>query len=67
MKSPFYGKNGHIAVGIRDAERAYTFLKASGAQFCEETMNRNEHSGVKAVYLNVYFGGFALDLLKHEK
>ncbi|XOQ42895.1 MAG: Bifunctional 4-hydroxy-2-oxoglutarate aldolase/2-dehydro-3-deoxy-phosphogluconate aldolase [Clostridium sp.] len=67
MKSPFYGKNGHIAVGTRDAERAYTFLKASGVQFCEETMNRDENSRVKAIYLNADFGGFALHLLQHER
>lgn len=67
MKAPFYNKGGHVAIGTRDAERAYSFLKTSGIRFHEETLARDENGRVKAVYLEPDFGGFALHLLQHEK
>lgn len=67
MKAPFYNRSGHVAIGTRDAQRAYTFLKDSGIRFHEETLTRDENGRIKAVYLDADFGGFALHLLQHEK
>lgn len=67
MKAPFYNKGGHVAVGTRDAERAYAFLKDAGVKFHEETLARDENGRLRAGYLDADFGGFALHLLQHEK
>jgi 2-dehydro-3-deoxyphosphogluconate aldolase / (4S)-4-hydroxy-2-oxoglutarate aldolase len=67
LKTPFFNKAGHVAIGTRDAERAYLFLKAQGIQFHEETVTRDENGRVKAAYLSADFGGFALHLLQHER
>ena len=64
MKTPFHGKNGHIAIGTADAERAYHYLKNKGISFEEDTLARDGNGRIRFVYLSGEFGGFALHLLQ---
>ena len=58
MKKPFYGKNGHIAIGTNTLPRAIAYFKNKGIAFREETMT------AKAVYFADEIAGFAVHLVQ---
>lgn len=64
MKSPFLGKNGHIAMRTSDLESAVEELKKKGLTFNLETAAYNEEGKLKNIYLAGEFGGFAIHILK---
>ena len=64
MHAPFHHAKGHVAIGTRDATRAYHFLKRRGVKFFEDTVTRDADGRVIAAYLQDDFDGFALHLLQ---
>lgn len=63
-KMPGKGAHGHIAISVRNIDRAMAYLKAQGYQFDEENMPADEQ-GIIAAYLEGEFGGFAVHLRRH--
>ena len=64
MKTPFLGKNGHIAMKTGDLEAAVEELKAKGCSFNEETAQYAENGKLKNIYLSGEFGGFAIHIMQ---
>ena len=64
MKSPYLGRNGHIAIGTNYIERAVYHLKKRGAEFDSSTEKRDEKGRLKSVYIKGDFGGFAVHLVQ---
>lgn len=63
MKTPFLGANGHIAMATEDLESAMEELKEKGFDFRMETAAYDDR-GIKNVYLDGEFGGFAIHILR---
>ncbi len=61
MKSPFKGKNGHIAVATNSLRRAVYQLNAMGIE--TEKKATEIDADTKAVYLKDEFSGFAVHLV----
>ena len=65
MKTPYLGKNGHIAVRTNYIERAVNYLQSVlGVEFAEETAKRDDKGALKAIYLKEEIGGFAIHLVQ---
>ena len=64
MKSPYLGKNGHIAIGTNYIERAVYHLEKRGAEFDYDTAKRDAKGVLKAIYLKGEIGGFAVHLVQ---
>lgn len=64
MKSPYLGRNGHIAMGTPNLEAAVAELTEKGFTFNMETAARNESGTLKNIYLDGEFGGFAIHILQ---
>ena len=64
MKSPFLGKNGHIAIGTYNVSRAMAYLKRQGIEFKPETAKTNDSGETLAIYLKDEIADFAVHLLK---
>ena len=65
MKSPYLGKNGHIAVKTNSIPRAAAELAKNGFTLDEPTAKYKGEKMV-AVYLKQEFGGFAVHLLQNH-
>ena len=66
MHMPFYGRNGHIAIGTYSPDRARAYLEAMGVEFIEETAAYDEKGKLKVVYLKEEICGFAIHLVKKK-
>ncbi len=64
MKSPYLGKNGHIALGVHNLEDAMEELKSHGITFLEDTIALNDEGKIKNVYIAEEFEGFAIHILE---
>lgn len=65
MKSPYLGKNGHIAIKTNYIERAVNYLSSVlGVEFDETTAKKDAKGNLKAIYLKEEIGGFAIHLLQ---
>lgn len=64
MKSPYLGKNGHIAIGTNYMERAVYYLEKQAVVFDYDTAKRDEKGNLKAIYLKGEIGGFAIHLVQ---
>ncbi|MBO7633975.1 MAG: bifunctional 4-hydroxy-2-oxoglutarate aldolase/2-dehydro-3-deoxy-phosphogluconate aldolase [Lachnospiraceae bacterium] len=64
MKSKYLGTMGHIAIRTNSVERAMYHLEQRGASFNMDSAKYDDNGGIKAVYLNEEFGGFAVHLMK---
>ena len=65
MKSPYLGKNGHIAIRTNYIERAVNYLSSVlGVEFDETTAKTDAKGKVKAIYLKEEIGGFAIHLVQ---
>lgn len=58
MKAPYLGKNGHIAIGTNNLNRAIYHLGRQGVEFNESTRSP------KAIYLKEEVSGFAVHLVQ---
>ena len=61
---PGRGKNGHIAIGTNYMDRAIYQLSAKGVKFLEDTAKKDDQGNIKAIYLDMDFGGFAVHLIQ---
>lgn len=64
MKTPFLGKNGHIAMRTADLAAAMEELKEKGIDFRMETAAYFEDGRIKNVYLAGEYGGFAIHIMQ---
>ncbi len=64
MKSPYLGKNGHIAIRTNYIARAVNYLESQGVEFDYETAKTNAKGDMVAIYLKGDFGGFAVHLVQ---
>ncbi len=63
MKSNGRGKCGHIAIAVTDVDRAIYHMSRSKVTFDEST-RKSDDKGIKVIYLNGEFGGFAIHLVR---
>lgn len=63
MKTPYLGKNGHIAVGTNDVAKAVEYLQGQGVEFDMETAKYKNEKMI-AVYIKEEIGGFAVHLVQ---
>ena len=63
MKKPYLGKNGHIAIGTTDVEKAVEYLKSQGVEFDMDTA-KYKNDKITAVYIKEEIGGFAVHLVQ---
>ena len=63
MKTPFKGKNGHIAIRTNYIERAVNYMSTVlGVEF--EEPKKDDKGKYKAIYLKEEVGGFAVHLVQ---
>lgn len=63
-KVKFPGEKGHIAIGVRNVERAVAYLEKKGYSMREEFKNYDGAGNLNAIYLEKEFSGFAVHLLR---
>ena len=63
MKSPYYGKYGHIAIRCNQIERAVDYLKSRGIAM-HDSSAKSDEKGLIAVYFEQEVAGFAIHLLR---
>ena len=65
MKTPYLGKNGHIAIRTNYIDRAVNYMESVlGVKFNEESAKRDAKGNLKAIYLDEEIGGFAVHLVQ---
>ncbi len=64
MKAPFLGTNGHIAMRTPDLTAAVEELKEKGFSFNMDTAAYTDEGGLKNVYLDGEYGGFAIHIMQ---
>lgn len=64
MKAPFLGANGHIAMRTPDLNAAVEELKEKGFSFRMDTASYTEEGGLKNIYLDGEYGGFAIHIMQ---
>jgi len=62
MKTPYLGKNGHIAIGTPDVSAAKAELEQKGFRFNEDSA-KYKGDMLNAIYLADEIGGFAVHLV----
>ena len=63
MKTPYLGKNGHIAISTNNVDRAFYHLGRKGCEFDMSTAKYDVDGHLKVVYLKNEIGGFAVHLV----
>lgn len=66
MKSPYLGKNGHIAIGTPDVAAAVEELKSQGFAFNMESAKYKADGTLNAIYLADEICGFAVHLMGNK-
>lgn len=64
MHTPYYGKNGHIAIATNFPDRAKAYLEKQGVAFIEESAGYDDKGNLKVIYLKDEICGFAIHLVK---
>lgn len=62
MKGKGRGAVGHIAVGVKDCEKAIAFFESRGVHTIPETVKTNEEGRIKFAYLDKEIAGFLVHL-----
>ena len=65
-KSPYLGKNGHIAVATNCIYRAQAFFERQGVEFNPDSVKTDAKGNIAAVYLKEEIGGFAIHLMQRK-
>jgi len=66
MKSPYLGKNGHIAIGTNSVVRGRAFFERQGVEFNSESAKTDAKGNLIAVYFKEEIGGFAVHLVQKK-
>lgn len=64
MKTPYLGKNGHIAIQTNYIERAIYHLEMQGFTFREDSKKYNAKGNLAAIYFCDEISGFAVHLVQ---
>lgn len=65
MKTPYLGKNGHIAIRTNYIDRAMNYMETVlGVKFKEDSAKYDAKGTLKAIYLDEEIGGFAVHLVQ---
>lgn len=65
MKTPYLGKNGHIAIRTNYIDRAVNYLEnVLGVEFNMDSAKKDDKGVLKAIYLKEEIGGFAVHLVQ---
>lgn len=64
MKLKYYGEGGHIGIATDDVDRAYHYLLSNNIKFITDTIAYDKDGLVSVAYIDEYFGGFAIHLMK---
>lgn len=63
-KQPGRGHHGHLAISVRNIDRAMAYFRQQGYRLVEGSISRDE-KGIIAVYFEQEIGGFAIHLRRH--
>jgi 2-dehydro-3-deoxyphosphogluconate aldolase/(4S)-4-hydroxy-2-oxoglutarate aldolase len=63
MKSPWLGKNGHIAIATNSVFRAKAFFERRGIEFNNESAKTDVKGNLHAIYFKDEIGDFAVHLV----
>ena len=66
MKSPYLGKNGHIAIGTNSIHRARAFFERQDIEFNNESVKTGANGAMTAIYFKEEIGGFAVHLVQKK-
>ena len=66
MKTPFLGRNGHIAIGTTNVHKAAAFLERQGMGFNMDTVKTDIKGDWTVVYLKDEILGFAIHLVQKK-
>jgi len=66
MKSPYLGKNGHIAIATNCIYRARAFFERQGVEFNPDAVKTDAKGALLAAYMKEEIGGFAVHLLQRK-
>jgi len=66
MKSPGFGKNGHIGIVTNSVIRARAFFERQGIEFNKDSVKTDPKENVIAVYFKEEIGGFAVHLVQKK-
>ena len=66
MKSPFYSKNGRIAIATNSVLRAIAYFQRTGIEFKSESIKTDSKGNPIAVYFKEEIGGFAIRLVNKK-
>jgi 2-dehydro-3-deoxyphosphogluconate aldolase/(4S)-4-hydroxy-2-oxoglutarate aldolase len=64
MKSPYFGRNGHIGIKCSSLKRTVFYLQNMGAEFNPEGFRRDAAGNMTVAYLKEEFGGFAVHFVE---
>lgn len=64
MKTPYYGKNGHIAFATNSVDRAIAHLVKQGAKVNEDAITRDAKGNIIVAYFQDEISGFAYHVAK---
>jgi 2-dehydro-3-deoxyphosphogluconate aldolase/(4S)-4-hydroxy-2-oxoglutarate aldolase len=67
MKTPYLGRNGHIAIQTNYIERAIYHLEKQGVIFNRDSVKYDTSGKMTAIYLEEEIGGFAVHLLQKKQ
>ena len=66
MKSPYLGRNGHIAIATNTMFRAMAFFERQGIEFNTESARTDSGGNVTAIYFREEIAGFAIHLVNKK-
>ena len=66
MKTPYYGKNGHIAIQTNYLDRAIYHMELQGVEFDPDSKKYDKNGNMTAIYLKGEIGGFAVHLVQKK-
>jgi 2-dehydro-3-deoxyphosphogluconate aldolase/(4S)-4-hydroxy-2-oxoglutarate aldolase len=66
MKSPYLGRNGHIAIAANSVLKARAFFERQGVEFNNESVKTGPGGSLTAVYFKEEIGGFAVHLVQKK-
>jgi 2-dehydro-3-deoxyphosphogluconate aldolase/(4S)-4-hydroxy-2-oxoglutarate aldolase len=66
MKSPYLGKNGHIAISTNSLKRSIAYLERKGFTFNADSVKKDARGIMTAIYLNDEIAGFAVHLVQKK-
>lgn len=66
MRSPYLGKNGHIAVAVNSVPKGQAYLERLGFTFIEDSAKKDASGKLIAIYLKDEIAGFAVHLVQKK-